>query len=971
MTTHERGPDTAASRSARTPGTSRTTSTQPYTGVVLIHGLGDIPRNEMLQQDLNALSYWLNHEAGFAFRSEGPGRLWLTTELTDDENPDARASRATVELTAPGGTAPGVGTQGSDSTLRLDFREVWWAESFGQPDIATTIRWARVQWREQWHHLLIPIGGRIGPAHTAARAPARQTPQALTYRPLQGGGERRSEGAEAAEDARGGAARARSLEARLQLAQRVGLRAALWLYDLFQYVWKALQWLILTPAITLLLLVMGVVQVLALVPFLRPAIVAGFNAITDTIMLHWVAEVQVYLLDYTRSSAIRQRFERELDAFLRDPACERVVVLAESMGTVIAYEGLTTILAQPDLPNAEKPITFICLGAALRRVWLLADADPHRLHGVMPAHVRWLNFWARYDPIPAGPLSPSSLPALDEWDDPDVPNPYPAMCASLEHCENIDVVNTDSTLADHTSYWDNLEQVVGPIARELVAGHPALERAVQAHLATEDDVRRRRGRIAIRATVAILGGLAAGVGFLLWDYTNLQPLSELPFGFGHALLTYGPILIGQEIGSIAPLNEILKFLGGGWSSTPFAHSLQYSGGVIPQSWADGTASVAASLAVTGLGVLAIGRLIESPSPLDLSATPKDAGTPRSIPVLAGISLVVLMLGIGPVSPALSPSGLGPGILFRAMQALTGIAVPQDAITTSFYLAAVLGILAVMLGLIDAARRQRWGWLLLLLLMVFAFALPIVFYAGGQPVFGITPTKNIGAAYLSNDVVVNAGVIGLAGITLGAIESLRRRRWSQLVGLLLVLIALGDYALVALVTRTPNEYFSLYSYSLNPYVAVLLGLLLYGLWSNPARLAAERAPHAGTAALPNRAILRYGLVVLVMWFSGFFIATPLVVFVVLGGLEVLIALAGAALAVVSLSRARRWGWIAALLIFPPALFSANYAADTLRYLTDHTFYSLWVLFAFFLPVPLLSIGLWAAPIRSEKGKLETD
>src|SRR5215469_2125252 len=37
---------------------------QRFTGVVLIHGLGGIPRNSMLQQVLNALSYWFNHEAG-------------------------------------------------------------------------------------------------------------------------------------------------------------------------------------------------------------------------------------------------------------------------------------------------------------------------------------------------------------------------------------------------------------------------------------------------------------------------------------------------------------------------------------------------------------------------------------------------------------------------------------------------------------------------------------------------------------------------------------------------------------------------------------------------------------------------------------------------------------------------------------------------------------------------------------------
>lgn len=328
MTAHEpvSGGTTTAARSTSPNRPSGAASTRPYTGVVLIHGLGDISRNSMLRQDLNALSYWLNHEAGFAFRSEGPGRLWLTTELTDDENPDARASRATVELAPPAAPA---GAPDAGPVLRLDIREVWWAESFGQPDIPTTIRWARLQWREQWRHLLIPIGRRVGPAHTAARTPARETPQALTYRPPQGGGEQRAAAPAATRSAPLNPASHQSLSARLQGS---ALRVALRLYDLFQYSWKALQWLLLTPAITVLLLVMGVVQVLALIPFLRPAIVASFTAITDYIMLHWVAELQVYLLDYTRSSALRQRFERELDAFLRDPGCERVVVIANPRG---------------------------------------------------------------------------------------------------------------------------------------------------------------------------------------------------------------------------------------------------------------------------------------------------------------------------------------------------------------------------------------------------------------------------------------------------------------------------------------------------------------------------------------------------------------------------------------------------------------------------------------------------------------
>src|SRR5260370_18789387 len=91
-----------------------------YTGVVLIHGIGDEKRNETLQEAVNALTYWFNQKAGLALRPEGPGRVWVSTELTIDNNPDAQASPATIELEPPADLAQEYGALGP---LRLEFRE--------------------------------------------------------------------------------------------------------------------------------------------------------------------------------------------------------------------------------------------------------------------------------------------------------------------------------------------------------------------------------------------------------------------------------------------------------------------------------------------------------------------------------------------------------------------------------------------------------------------------------------------------------------------------------------------------------------------------------------------------------------------------------------------------------------------------------------------------------------------------------
>ena len=273
------------------------------------------------------------------------------------------------------------------------------------------------------------------------------------------------------------------------------------------------------PAILALLIVFGVLRLLAPLPGFHSAL-QGFSAFLDFVSLHWVAPMPTYLLDYTRSAAIRQRFERELDDFLQDDQCQRIVVIAHSLGTVIAYEGLTTVLSLR--VNAElplKPITYICLAQALGRMWRLPRTDPHRLPGVLPdKSVRWIHFWARFDPV-AGPLDPHTLPYAHDWADAGEPDPDAKLRASLSRCENRAVVNTDNVLLDHNRYWENLEQVVGPIAYELVAENPGLQAMAERRLATPVDVLLRRGYVSVSASVTIVLAALLGlnVGFLAYS----------------------------------------------------------------------------------------------------------------------------------------------------------------------------------------------------------------------------------------------------------------------------------------------------------------------------------------------------------------------------------------------------------------------------------------------------------------------
>ena len=660
---------------------------QRFTGVVLIHGLGLIPRNGMLQQSLNSLTYWFNHDAGLAMRPEGRGRIWLVPHLTEDPDPDQPASRATVEVVAPSASQSSTSTvvPTADSSARLQFREVWWADSLGLPDIGQTISWAQVQWREQAGRLLIPIRGELGPDGAVGHeSPASEGPALSTDRPA------------AQQDTNG---------KQLSPESHWLLHNLLRVYGFYQYIWKVVQWLLLTPAITVLLLVMGIVQVLAIVPFLGTAIITTSTAIINTVMLHWVAEIQVYLTDYTRSSAIRERFQHEVEDLLRDPLCDRVVVIAESGGTYIAYEGLTTLLVKPDLPLDEhgqpKPMTFICIASALHRIWLLANTDAERMHGALPKYVRWLHFWARYDPVATGPLTEKSLPPITEWD-PSEENPYDDIRDSLRNCQNISVVNTDSTLTDHVSYWDNLEQVVGPIAAELVAGHPGLQQAVQGKLASPNAVLLRRWSVAWRYTLALAGGIAAGIGVLIWDSGHRefgQAITALVRsidwgGIANSVCPACKAIVGSSVGSL-PHNPSIEQLG----QYTRAQAITYL--VTKYLTLPSVLVVIVALLVMGLVDTLIARLAAMPTPF------KFPNLDVPIAQRLGSIFVACAVGIGLVFVA--------SLIFTnyVNHAISYLAVPTDQLVGTYVWALGLGelmyFLASVATLVAIIQQRQWGW----------------------------------------------------------------------------------------------------------------------------------------------------------------------------------------------------------------------------------------------------------------------
>jgi len=770
---------------------------QLYTGVVIVHGIGNERRNETLQEAVDALSYWFNHVAGLSLRPEGPGRIWLQTELTEDVDPDAPASRATLELAAPSTSAA---IEGGPTTLRLELREAWWAESFGTPTLGSVLRWARIQFREEVTHLLLP-----NRATQPARGEVSQAPAGTPTLTVSGRQSTHTGTASTTAHVPGGR------------GKRLFLAALIWLYDRFQYLWKLAQWVALTPALYFLLLLLSPLRLLARIPAIRPTLVSGINSFMGVVSLHWIAPLQIYLLDYTRSASIRQRFEREVQHFLQDEQCNRVVVIAHSMGTVIAYEGLATCLTTPGAQSSQvmKPVTFLCLGAALRRMWLLTGTDQHRLRRVLPLSVRWLHFWARFDPIAAGPLTESALPRLAHWDDPEVPDPHDAICATLDRCQNLMVANSDSLLSDHTTYWRNLEQVVGPIAQELVAGSPALEQVVATHLAPADAVLLRRWRVAWRSLVALLGGLVAGIGTVELD-------TRFHLGIGSAIHRFFAsgqaenLLIQQATGghcdtngcvatlpiayppTLVPANpNPLDVLGAALADVGHAlgFALAYT-----SLHLDALLTVLVALVVGSAFVLLVGNLVAMPTPLDFSSAPPLQRSTGGTFVLAVASLVCLF------SSYLI-------VVHGAVLPTSGTLDWGRIATWLLDLGVLGGVAALAAGVINGILDRRWRTLAVLVVttLVLSVASPAVLTLGA----------------LAALVACIASVVRLA-----IARQWARVGMSSLVTALLVVYTAGTLLPITALIATRPAFVGTSAVSAGFLGVFLFGPLLYALWNEP-------------------------------------------------------------------------------------------------------------------------------------------
>ena len=218
----------------------------------------------------------------------------------------------------------------------------------------------------------------------------------------------------------------------------------------------------------------------------------------DSFLVDWFGDMRILLHDPAQAANIRAQLVGAIGGLVAR-GCGPIVVVAHSGGAVVSF----TTLTDPGL--ARLPVTkLITLGQGLDLAWELENAwcglpQGDRLTpklGTVGWPARWVDFWATYDPATGGPLTP-----------PDGVDARPV---------EMPVRNRMSLLDDHGTYWENDEEFLIPLLRQLDTpdGPPSRSRFFRDRLSELVRVERRRQRVGVLAAwrwVCLVGaGVALG-----------------------------------------------------------------------------------------------------------------------------------------------------------------------------------------------------------------------------------------------------------------------------------------------------------------------------------------------------------------------------------------------------------------------------------------------------------------------------
>ena len=485
-------------------------------GVVLVHGIGTQPATEFFLEGseplVRLLSEWrisLGLPLDPVVRSEisfnGASRPYL--ELQIPANPDQPESQPTTWVVT----------------------EAWWATDLRAPSLGEASRWLR---------------SRIA---TIVRGISKGFSREDRWE------RRRGEARDEAGDWR---------------QAELGQRRWAWIrrFDRLQLLFTRYALLLTIAPSFLALLIWAPLRAIPIGP-LRAFAEARF---VDTFLTDWFGDLPLILDDSVQSANVRARLATTVGA-LRTLGCDAIVLVAHSGGAIVSF---ATLL---DPVYGECHIDkLITLGEALDLGWRLEGAygrrlpEGHRLRGDPRTNrpgIRWTDFWASYDPAPAGRIiSPdvNAIPVVARDPHRYATDRAPARPEEPQNVliiEDRPVTNYMSLFGDHGAYWDNDEGFLVGLVRQIdrPRGEVDSSRFYRDPVDRAVRIERRRSRVATLAAWRWLVGMglllaivASGVRAYAGPVWNAGTSLEALWGIvpGHELIS-GPIeAIGQLFGLV-------------------------------------------------------------------------------------------------------------------------------------------------------------------------------------------------------------------------------------------------------------------------------------------------------------------------------------------------------------------------------------------------------------------------------------
>jgi hypothetical protein len=207
-------------------------------------------------------------------------------------------------------------------------------------------------------------------------------------------------------------------------------------------------------------------------------------------------DLPVLLDDPVQAAIVRERLADAI-RWVRDRGCDDVVLIAHSGGAIVSFATLLDE-AYRDLPVAK----LVTLGQGLALGWRLerttgpfVAGNPIRgdLGAARPG-LRWVDFWASYDPAPAGELA-----AVDHSPLIAVETVVDGRPSSPVQVESRPVTNFMHMGQDHDGYWKNDEGFLIPLIRHIddPSGDGHGSRFYGSRLGRAVRIERRRRRVGL------------------------------------------------------------------------------------------------------------------------------------------------------------------------------------------------------------------------------------------------------------------------------------------------------------------------------------------------------------------------------------------------------------------------------------------------------------------------------------------